>query len=387
MARLRPAPSDAAAPSPVHIELPWPLDLPGQAQVQDAQGCFNLNTLSLPAGETDLAEQRLRRLLELLDLPADIADQLLDWLDEDTNARFAGAEDDAYSRRRPPMRAANAPLGDVSELRLLPAMDAEAYAALAPLVCALPAQAGINVNSAPPLLLMALAEGLRLGQARDLAARAAATPFASLDAFLADPALSGVLLDGGGLTVRSDWFTVRAQVTLDQLRPAARQPAAGAGRSGARAPSPRAGGGLMATAVFPLGWRRCLAVAGARRAAPGRYRGRRECRRRGAGGRRAGRAAGVGECADPAAPAGRPAGPGGDVCARRSAGERSGRRAGGGRQAPRRRPDRAGRDRPCAARCRARPPARSGDEGRRHHAAGGPAAGRCLLPCSPSPIT
>ncbi|HEX2795560.1 MAG TPA: type II secretion system minor pseudopilin GspK [Immundisolibacter sp.] len=217
MARLRPAPSDAAAPSPVHIELPWPLDLPGQAQVKDAQGCFNLNTLSLPAGETELAERRFRRLLELLDLPPDIADQLLDWLDEDSNARFAGAEDDAYSRRRPPMRAANAPLGDVSELRLLPAMDAEAYAALAPLVCALPAQAGINVNSAPPLLLMALAEGLRPGQARDLAARAAATPFASLDAFLADPALSGVLLDGGGLTVRSDWFTVRAQVTIDQL--------------------------------------------------------------------------------------------------------------------------------------------------------------------------
>lgn len=217
MARLRPAPSDATAPSPVQMELPWPLDLPGQAQIRDAQGCFNLNTLSLPAGEMDLAERRFRRLLELLDLPADIADQLLDWLDEDSNARFAGAEDDAYSRRRPPMRAANAPLGDVSELRLLPAMDAAAYAALAPLVCALPAQAGINVNSAPPLLLLALAEDLRPGQARDLAARAAATPFASLDAFLADPALSGVVLDAGGLTVRSEWFTVRSQVTLDQL--------------------------------------------------------------------------------------------------------------------------------------------------------------------------
>lgn len=220
-ARLAALLADSAAASPVKIGLPWPPDLPGQAQVQaqvqDAQGCFNLNALSPAAGETDLAERRLRRLLELLDLPADIADQLLDWLDEDTEARFAGAEDDAYSRRRPPMRAANAPLGDVSELRLLPAMDAEAYAALAPLVCALPAQAGINVNSAPPLLLMALAEGLHLGQARDLAARAEATPFASLDAFLADPALSGVMLDAGGLTVRSDWFTVRAEVMLDRL--------------------------------------------------------------------------------------------------------------------------------------------------------------------------
>ncbi len=217
VARLRPGQSDAAAPSPVQIELPWPLELPGRAEIRDAQGCFNLNVLSLPAGETDLAEQRFRRLLDLLDLPADIADQLLDWLDEDTNARFSGAEDDAYSRRRPPMRAANAPLGDVSELRLLPAVDGKAYAALAPLVCALPAQAAINVNSAPPLLLMALAEGLRLGQARELSARAAATPFASLEAFLTDPALGGVVLEADGLTVRSDWFTVRAEVTFDQL--------------------------------------------------------------------------------------------------------------------------------------------------------------------------
>ncbi len=216
-AQLRPLLADTAAPSPVLVELSWPLEQPGTAEVRDAQGCFNLNTLSLPEGETTLAEQRFRRLLDLLDLSADIADQLLDWLDEDTNARFSGAEDDAYSRRRPPMRAANAPLGDVSELRLLPTVDAKAYAALAPLVCALPAQAAINVNAAPPLLLMALANDLRLGQARDIAARAVAAPFKSLDAFLADPALSGVVLEASGLTVRSDWFTVRAQVQLDQL--------------------------------------------------------------------------------------------------------------------------------------------------------------------------
>lgn len=216
-AQLPPLLADTAAPTPVRIELSWPLEQPGKAEIVDAQGCFNLNTLSLADDQTALAEQRFRRLLDLLDLLADIADQLLDWLDEDTAARFAGAEDDQYSRRQPPMRAANAPLGDVSELRLLPAVDAKAYAALAPLVCALPAQVAINVNAAPPLLLMALADGLRLGQARELAERAAATPFASLDAFLADPALSGVVLDAGDLTVRSDWYTVQAQVTLDRL--------------------------------------------------------------------------------------------------------------------------------------------------------------------------
>ena len=214
-AHLRPRLADAQAPSPVRLLLPWPLEVAGRGTLRDAQGCFNLNTLSPQAGDVTLAEARFRRLLALLDLPADIADQLLDWLDEDAEARFAGAEDDAYSRRDPPMRTADAPLADVSELRLLPAMDGAAYAALAPLVCALPPAAAINVNAAAPLLLAAVIDGLRPGRAGDLAARAAAAPFASLDAFLADPALSGLLVEAAGLTVRSDWFALQAEVTLD----------------------------------------------------------------------------------------------------------------------------------------------------------------------------
>ena len=143
-ARLRPLLRNAEQPTPVKIDLPWTFKPAGHATLHDAQGCFNLNSLSPQAGDIALAEQRFRRLLDLLDLPPDIADQLLDWLDEDSEARFAGAEDDAYSRRKPPMRAANAPLADVSELRLLPAADAKAYAALAPVVCALPPDAPLD---------------------------------------------------------------------------------------------------------------------------------------------------------------------------------------------------------------------------------------------------
>jgi general secretion pathway protein K len=216
-ARLRPLLANAEGPTPVQIVLPWPFALPGRGTLRDAQGCFNLNALSPQTGDIQLAEQRFRRLLDLLDLSSDIADQLLDWIDEDSEPRFSGAEDDAYSRRRPPMRAANAPLGDVSELRLLPAVDGDAYAALAQLVCALPPDAGINVNSAPPLLLMTLVDGLRQGVAQQLVARAAAAPFASVDAFLADSALSGTVVDASGLTVRSQWFVLRAEATLDGL--------------------------------------------------------------------------------------------------------------------------------------------------------------------------
>jgi hypothetical protein len=38
-----------------------------------------------------------------------------------------------------------------------------------------------------------------------------------VDAFLADSALSGTLVDASGLTVHSQWFVLRAEVTLDGL--------------------------------------------------------------------------------------------------------------------------------------------------------------------------
>lgn len=52
-----------------------------------------------------------------------LTDSLLDWMDSDDEARPYGAETEFYSQRDPPYRAANRPLRDFKELRLIQGFD------------------------------------------------------------------------------------------------------------------------------------------------------------------------------------------------------------------------------------------------------------------------
>jgi general secretion pathway protein K len=60
----------------------------------------------------------------------------------------------------PPYLAANRPMSSRSELRSVKGVDRDAYANLAPVVCALPHGTPLNVNTAPAPVLAALGEGL-----------------------------------------------------------------------------------------------------------------------------------------------------------------------------------------------------------------------------------
>lgn len=70
---------------------PWALRLPpisfenGEltGHIEDQQGLFNLNNL-IRGGKVDVAQyQRFQRLLNILDLPVQLAGALADWIDED----------------------------------------------------------------------------------------------------------------------------------------------------------------------------------------------------------------------------------------------------------------------------------------------------------------
>jgi type II secretory pathway component PulK len=76
-------------------------------------GRLNLNTLL--DDEPDAAEAR-RRLMSLPNMTEDIADAILDWLDEDDDARDFGAESPYYESLTPPYRPANRPLRRIEEL-------------------------------------------------------------------------------------------------------------------------------------------------------------------------------------------------------------------------------------------------------------------------------
>jgi general secretion pathway protein K len=194
---------------------PWSLPLPPtpvpggevSGELLDLSGRFNLNSLLDPATgtETPLAVRRFRRLVvEVLGLDAAIVDQVLDLMDRDTVPRPMGLESgtgDGFVRHE-------------SMLRDLPAVSAAAAAALLPLVTALPPGAVINVNTAPPQVLMALAPGIDAGLA--LRARPPrGRPWESVAAFSGQAALEGITVEAEGLGVRSTGFLARARIAFD----------------------------------------------------------------------------------------------------------------------------------------------------------------------------
>ncbi len=189
-----------------------PTPIPGgqvSGRLLDLSGRFNLNSLLDPEDGSDnpLAIRRFRRLVgEVLNLDPAIADQVLDLVDRDTSPRPLGFETG-------PGRGFIAHEG---ELRSLPALAGPALDALLPLVAALPPRAGINVNTAPAEILMALAPGIDAGLAPRIGATAG-RPWESVAAFLGQPGLQGLDVEPEGLSVRSAGFLTRALIAVDGI--------------------------------------------------------------------------------------------------------------------------------------------------------------------------
>lgn len=129
-----------------------------EAQLDDAQGRFNVNNLIDADGvvRPDVVTQ-FERLLSLLGLEPKWAELLADWIDEDIQPTgFSGGEDSLYLAQSPPYRAPNLPIVSVSELLALPGFGAERYARLAPFVSALPPGTTLNLCTASAEVLDAM---------------------------------------------------------------------------------------------------------------------------------------------------------------------------------------------------------------------------------------
>jgi len=187
--------------------------------VEDLQGRFNVNNLVGNSGKVDTVQMDYyKRLLEVLGLEAALAPALQDWIDADIDATFPdGAEDDEYLRADVPYRAANRPLVDISELRLVKGYTPEVLAVLEPHVTALPAATVINVNTATPVVLQALHADLEEGDVEQLLEardeERDGEPFTDKKAFLAHDALAGLEL-AIDVDVKSDWFNVQTDVSV-----------------------------------------------------------------------------------------------------------------------------------------------------------------------------
>jgi general secretion pathway protein K len=186
-------------------------------KIEDLQGRFNINNLAMQDGKDSEADVAyFRRLLEILQLEPSLTDALLDWIDADINVRFPdGAEDENYLLGGIPYRTANRPLVSVSELRLVAGFDQNAVRLLEPYVTALPQRTRINVNTASPVVLLAMNKDLTPGDVDALIAGRGETGYANAQAFLSQDALAGREL-AGAVDVRSSYFLVHTDVIVGQ---------------------------------------------------------------------------------------------------------------------------------------------------------------------------
>jgi len=191
-----------------------------QARLSDLQGRFNVNLLWRDNAVDAGAQAYFKRLLGNLDLPENLDAPLIDWMDTDNEPTgIDGAEDDFYTRMAVPYRAANQPLTDVSELLLIKGFTPAIVERLRPLVSVLPATAGLNVNTAAPQLIQALAENMTPSGADELAKQRPREGYETVDQFMASPAFNGMSSKDKEavkpwLTVKTGYFSLAADAAI-----------------------------------------------------------------------------------------------------------------------------------------------------------------------------
>ncbi|NMC73758.1 MAG: type II secretion system minor pseudopilin GspK [Geobacteraceae bacterium] len=130
--------------------------------ITEENGKLDLNSIVQSNGTVNEAYLGVfQRLLERMDLPPDLADKLVDWIDPDDAPRARGAETGYYKTLPTPYNAANAPLYTYEELRMAAGFDEATLTKLFPYVTVYGDSSGgisskVNINTAPAELLAVL---------------------------------------------------------------------------------------------------------------------------------------------------------------------------------------------------------------------------------------
>ncbi len=191
--------------------------------VKDLNGRINLNSLLDGNGARNaVMVKRFERLLRLLDLNQEIAEAVIDWVDNEgiDPTGLGGAEDDYYMLQTPPYRTPHGMMASSSELLLVKGVDYEGYQKLAPFVTALPERdTKINVNTAAAEVLASLADNMAIADGEALIAARPEDGFANI----ADVVGHSVLVnhqipqnEQDSLAVKSSYFLVDAMAEFDE---------------------------------------------------------------------------------------------------------------------------------------------------------------------------
>ena len=179
--------------------------------IEDMQGRFNINNLVKDGKPSPIDVQRFERLLKGLELNPNLSQAVIDWIDSDSETTSGnGAEDGEYMGHNPPYRTANNIINSVSELRLVNGFTKEAVTRLEPFISALPAYTPININTARPEILMALADDSTKADADAMIEDRGKKGYTEIQQFITSPTIKSRNIPADGLGVSSDYFTVDA---------------------------------------------------------------------------------------------------------------------------------------------------------------------------------
>jgi general secretion pathway protein K len=207
---------NAPAGAPVHAGQPWALRLPAiplengsiSGYIVDAQSRINVNNLAIAANRP-ATRAALSRLLAALGLPDATLDAFTDWVDDDDKVTAPGGAEDAwYMAQANPGLAANATVTRASELTAVRGASVALVTALRPFVGALDAPTAVNVNTASPEVLAAIANGLDRAAALVLVTKRTQQPYTSVADFRARLPRADITIDDALVTVTSSWFEV-----------------------------------------------------------------------------------------------------------------------------------------------------------------------------------
>ena len=183
--------------------------------IHDQQGLFNLNNLVRDGKTSERDVTALKRLLQAAGLRVELADAIADWIDLDGDTRTAdSAEDEYYLRLSTPYRAANQPLVSIEDLVRVRGCDPDVVARLRQFATALPLRVEVNVNTAPPEVLVALVEGLTLPEAMVLVSSRSAAPFSGRDDFRTRLPRTELNVQNETISVDSRFFLVQGSVSV-----------------------------------------------------------------------------------------------------------------------------------------------------------------------------
>ena len=211
-----------------HLGEPWALTLPpipmedGEVRgaIADAQGRLNINALGAADASALQEHTRLASLFAHKGMPPAALAAMADWIDTDGAARESGAEDAFYLAQPVPRLAANAPVLRVAELSVVKGMTPQILSTVLPFLSALPAGTPVNVNTALPEVLSAIADNLAGERLDAWVADRSRKPFTTIAEFRARLPEGSALASDLGLSVRSNYFyvTIEARQGTTQSR-------------------------------------------------------------------------------------------------------------------------------------------------------------------------